>query len=185
MGPFESVRVKVVDDTLADLGRSAARNQGVKASEADWLFFLDADDLIHPSAFVNFNRIDWSLHDGVWGLISEYVMGCIVERYQVRAISTYAELLRFSPPLALQIGHFVRREVAAEHPFAEDMDTGEDWKYYLELWEKRRCVKVPYAFYVNERHRPSTGPRAATGKEWNQVVQDLVVAAREERGAAQ
>ena len=46
LGPFSEVRHVVVDDTEGALGRSAARNQAVKASTADWLFFLDADDLL-------------------------------------------------------------------------------------------------------------------------------------------
>src|SRR5258707_1370425 len=72
-GAFDDVCVVRVDDLNGELGRSAARNDGVKRAKgagADWLFFLDADDLMHPDAF---EAVRPFLHgyDAVWGAICE------------------------------------------------------------------------------------------------------------------
>jgi hypothetical protein len=48
-GPFHDILTIVIDDTSGGKGRSAARNEAVKRAKSaniEWLFFLDADDLI-------------------------------------------------------------------------------------------------------------------------------------------
>lgn len=174
-GPFNKVNVKLIDDTLGEKGRSKARNEGVAESEADWIFFLDADDLMHPDALENFIPNDF---DAVWGLIMGMNDQFIMERLQVRSIIDYRSLIAFDPYRTLQMGHFVKRE--AFIPFDEEMNTGEDWKYYLEMWKTRKCIKVPRPFMINRTGRHSTGPKSATGQEWVSVVYPMVNAALEE-----
>jgi glycosyltransferase involved in cell wall biosynthesis len=171
LGPFSEVRHVVVDDTEGALGRSAARNQAVKASTADWLFFLDADDLLAEHAFTAFAEfIDY---DGVWGTIVEVFNGQISPRSgQMLSISSIQELMRIDPYLSIQMGHFIRREIAAENPFDEAMDAGEDFEYYRRVW-RHNCVKVPRVFFVNVRGNHSTGPRSADGQQWREAVEKL------------
>lgn len=180
-GPFETIRCRVVDDTKGEVGRSAARNQGVRNAEAEWLFFLDADDLMHPSAFANMQPHVDSL-DAVWGSIVEMRDECLLERYQVPEIRNYDELLRAEPYRAIQIGHFVRRDVAAKYPFEESMNMGEDWHYYLRVWRDQRCRKMRVPFMINRRGAHSTGPREATGREWTASVHAQIGTARRARG---
>src|SRR4051812_40635922 len=52
-GPFSSVRHIVIDDGAGTLGRGAARNLGM-VEDADWYFFLDADDMMRPDALQAF-----------------------------------------------------------------------------------------------------------------------------------
>ena len=181
MGLFRSIRCLVVDDTEGALGRSAARNQAVEQADAEWLFFLDADDLMHPYAFKNFQPFEKG-NDAVWGAIVEDKGGCMSPRYQVPTIDTFEQLITYDPYLTLQMGHFVRTAIAQDRPFNENMNTGEDWEYYLRLWENDeiRCKKVDVPFMINVRDQHSTGPRAATGQDWMKVVHALLEEKRAE-----
>jgi len=175
-GPFKTVNIRIVDDTKGELGRSQARNQGLEESEAEWVFFLDADDLMHPHCLRNFQ----AGYDAVFGQIIEYSNGIAAWRYQVPEITSYEELLAFDPYLTLQMGHFVRREVVKGIGFDPEMDTGEDWKYYLELWKNHDCVKIDKPLFINVRGQHSQGPRSASGGQWREVVEPMIKAARDE-----
>ena len=53
-GPFNDISIIRIDDTSGAKGRSASRNEAVKRAKAanfEWLFFLDADDLLFVNAF--------------------------------------------------------------------------------------------------------------------------------------
>ena len=177
MGRFTEVRCKIVDDTKGELGRSAARNAAVKASDANWLFFLDADDMMHPSAMLNV-KPHMQL-EAVWGQIVEDREGCMLQRYQVPEIENFETLIAYDPFITLQMGHFVRADVAKANPFNESMHTGEDWDYYLRLWKAHDCAKIDAPFMINVRGQHSTGPKSATGREWMATVNDLLNVERE------
>jgi glycosyltransferase involved in cell wall biosynthesis len=177
--PFEAVRLRVVDDRQGLAGRSAARNQAVRESTADWLFFLDADDAMHPEALVNVEPY-LATHDAIWGMVLEWDGHLAQWRYQVPRIETLEVLVAYDPFLTLgPMGHFVRREVATANPFDEDMDCGEDWDYYLRLWRGYRCIKQEGPLILNYRGQHSTGPRSATGKQWGEVVRPMIEAERQ------
>jgi glycosyltransferase involved in cell wall biosynthesis len=181
--PFEAVRLRVIDDRQGLAGRSAARNQAVRESTADWLFFLDADDAMHPEALVNVEPY-MATHDAVWGAIWEFDGNAAHWRYQVPRIETLAVLVAYDPYMTLQMGHFVRREAALATPFNEDMDTGEDWDYYLRLWRGYRCIKQERPLMLNFRGQHASGERSATGRQWGEVVRPMVDAERKRLGEA-
>jgi len=174
-GPFEKIDVSVINDTEANLGRSRARNLAVEKSDADWIFFLDADDRIHPNAFKAMQTY-YKTRDAIWGNIWEISGGVCAWRYQVPRIDTYEELLAFDPYHTLQMGHFVKRERFI--PFDEDMDCGEDFKYYLAMWKAHNCIKIEDCLFLNQRGITSTGQRSATGRDWNEAVGELIGEAR-------
>ncbi len=178
-GPFEDVQIRIVDDTEGEIGRSEARNSAVRDSSADWLFFLDADDMMHPEALENVEPLVCK-HDAIWGLTTELVDNMIVTRYQVPTIRTYREVIGFDPYLTIKMGHFARRTAAAACPFNTEMDCGEDWHYYLRMWQKWQCIKVNKPFFIKVRGQHSTGPRSATGRDWNRAVDKLIQQARDE-----
>ena len=178
-GPFSEMTVVRVDDTRGLLGRSAARNKGVadaQAQGAEWLFFLDADDLMDAGAFgvmADFHAD----HDAVWGLICE--LNQDEETYTVRtgqltSIERLEQLLINDPTLTLQMGHFVRTGVAAATPFDIAFNCGEDFDYYLRLWEQFRCRKIARPLFLNRRGFHSTGPRSATGRQWSEAVRSVI-----------
>lgn len=177
-GPFTQVKIKAVDDTKGESGRSATRNAGIKASKADWLFFLDADDLMHPKAMTAFSA--YMDKDAVWGSIAELHNGCVVDRFQMPRVDSLKQLLDVDPYYTLQMGFFVRREVMPL--FDEDMNCGEDWKVYLHLWKNHKCVKQSFPLMINRRGQHSTGPKSATGRDWMSAVKSLIENERRQSG---
>jgi FkbM family methyltransferase len=173
MGPFTEVHHLMMDDTSGQFGRSTRRNEGVKIAKehgADWIFFLDADDILTPNAFQSFGQViaEESDLDVVWGLI------CTLDEDgqpqlrdgQPERLNRRADFLSTQPYLAIQIGGFMRASVVEKFPFDEAMDAGEDYRLYCQLWKEARCATRPVIFFLNRRGQHSTGPRSATGQDW-------------------
>lgn len=179
MGPFSEVRVLNVDDGRGELGRSTARNKAVDMADGDWIFFLDADDLMHPESMENAKEY-LDTKDAVFGLTTELVEGNIYTRYQIPKIEDYETLIKYSPFTTVKMGHFVKTKTAKELPFDADMDCGEDWDYYLRLWQQYDCIKINAPLFIKVRGHHSTGPRSATGLQWNEVVDGILDKARED-----
>lgn len=179
-GAFSSVEVIAQDDTLGQ-GRSRARNLGVLEAgkrEADWVFFMDADELMAPNAF---NEVQHLLqdYDAIWGAIYEAnleTQQATRRSNDVAPIDSLEQVLLNQPFLTLHNGHFVRYPVALEHPFNTEMDCGEDFEYYLRVWRDSRCIKIVQPIFFNVRGQHSTGPRAATGKDWNEAMPQVFTA---------
>jgi len=177
LGPFAEVRHIVMDDTQGRHGRSNRRNDALKQAQdegIDWVFFLDADDILAPNAFEAFGRVIGAEPDldVVWGLICTLDDGGdpVLRDGQADHLDRLEDFLRVEPFNAVQIGGFMRTDAVAQFGFDAAMDTGEDYKLYCQLWHACRCAKRPEIFFVNRRGQHSTGPRSATGRDWNDSV---------------
>jgi FkbM family methyltransferase len=186
-GPFSELGFCFVDDGRGALGRSQARNVGVREARnlgADWIFFLDADDLMSPRAFAVFaGYVD--RFDAVWGLMA--IKPPDVKEHHIRfpqalTLQALPELLLLDPFMTLLMGHFVRTSAAIELPFDESMDAGEDFDYYIRVWEKYRCIKIAEVLSVNRSDLHSSGPRAATAEQWRMAATRRLSAGLEEHG---
>jgi glycosyltransferase involved in cell wall biosynthesis len=173
-----------VDDRTGQLGRSKARNLGVelaRTNEIEWIFFLDADDLMVEEAFKTLTPYVTRV-DALWGLICETdffdLSRITVRNNQVRTIADFGQILTHDPFLTLQMGHFVRSNVAALYPFDETMNTGEDFKYYLSVWQHHRCLKTDAVLFVNRRGNHASGPKSANGRDWRLAVDSLLAETR-------
>ena len=170
-GLFAQVWHERIEDQQGSLGRSVARNLGIKRAaekNADFVFFLDADDLMSPHAFLAVAPYLRD-YDAVWGLISSFherVESAVLRADQVWCTRSFADILLSAPVLTLQMGHFVRTSLALQHAFDEKLDTGEDFDFYLRIWNVARCIKLPEVLFFNRRGQHSKGPRSATGGQW-------------------
>jgi FkbM family methyltransferase len=186
-GPFATLELIAVDDGRGELGRSRARNLGIEraaAAGADWIFFLDADDLMVEGAFAAVATYVAD-YDAVWGMIlglSPTAIRPHLRIPQIVSMTTIEALLLFDPFLTLQMGHFVRTAAAQALRFDEALDAGEDFDYYLRLWSNHRAIKVAREFFINRHARHSTGPRAASAMDWGHAVRGRQLVERERRG---
>ena len=175
---FSFVEHLVIDDTSAQLGRSKARNVGIaKAGHlgATWLFFLDADDLLNEDAF-GFAADFMDDYDAVWGLICAFVNGYppVPRLNQVDLVTRIEDVLFADPVNTLQMGHFIRTSVASALRFNEEMNTGEDFDFYLRAWQQYKCIKAPREFFYNRRGESATGPRSEPIRTWLPTVNALI-----------
>jgi FkbM family methyltransferase len=179
-GKFDSLEILPMWDLEGKFGRSARRNSGIKQARkkrCEWLFFLDADDLMHRLAFQEAAKFV-DMYDAIWGNICEApydnIGAMTLRQGQLPHTEKIDDILKFDPALTLQMGHFVRTDCADQIRFDTSMNTGEDFKYYLALWEKFRCAKVPAVFFLNRRGHHSTGPRSANGVQWRTAVENEI-----------
>jgi glycosyltransferase involved in cell wall biosynthesis len=178
-GIFSEIVPLKIDDPEGKLGRSKARNLGIKRAldlGAEWLFFLDADDLMVPHAFGYVTPYVQDF-DAIWGSIWSIEEGEAIPKerpFQEPFLYNIKEVLSYDPFETLQMGHFVKTAVARETLFDENRNTGEDFDYYLRVWEKHRCIKIPLPLFYNRRGLRSRGPKSATGVEWRQSVEPLL-----------
>jgi FkbM family methyltransferase len=177
-GRFSEIIPIKIDDHEGKLGRSKARNLGVKkAAERDieWIFFLDADDLMALSTFEYVSPY-LDNYDGVWGSIWSIEQGEEIAKErpgQLPFLYSIEDVLSCDPFVTLQMGHFIKTSIALAASFDESLDAGEDFDYYMRIWERHRCIKIPLPFFYNRRGHHSQGVRSATGAEWRQTVEDI------------
>jgi len=186
-GPFNEIIIISIDDTSGVKGRSAARNEAVKRAKAgniEWLFFLDADDLLFINAFDLIKQYV-NEYDAIWGAIVELLPNsnqATLRIPQILTIDNIKEILLFDPYLTLQMGHFVRTEAAIRNPFNAAINTGEDFDYHLRVWSKFRCVKISEPLFLNRRGLHSTGPRSADGRQWREAVESMIAGYKSQYG---
>ena len=178
-GPFATIDIIRVDDTQGEQGRSAARNKGVTLAHeagAEWIFFLDADDILCPRAFANVTQ-QLARYDAVWGgtyeLAADEEHG-VIRPGQLLHITRIDQLLANDPFNTLQIGHFVKTAAALATPFDPRLDAGEDIDYYLRLWTKFNCIKVPAPLFFSRGNARADSPRGATERARRSAVERIV-----------
>lgn len=179
-GPFTEMIPVPMPDPAGEYGRSKRRNDGIDfalANNMDWIFFLDADDILVADTFASLSPYVEE-YDAIFGLIAESTVGTPEQARlrpgQLGPTTDLAQILRADPFLSLQMGHFVRTSSAAAIRFDESMDTGEDFQYYLALWSQFRCTKIDRVLFINRRGFHSTGPRSADGTSWRTAVLGLL-----------
>ena len=135
----------------ANLGCAGSRNRGIQASQAEWIKFLDADDVLAPFA------LDCVRDDEIPGEIKVVTGAChrIADGVYHDFLNGASESLRailYVNPI-LPSATFVRRKALLEvGMFDERIDFEEDWDLWLKLHERYglECFHVtpqPVCFY--------------------------------------
>lgn len=163
-GPWKSVWHRLIYDTCGHLGRSRARNMGMDDCEADFFFFLDADDMMDMHALercvldapATFGEVRLS-----GGRMNKQVWPC-----------GFPELAIHGAYGTIAMGFFCRADVARTLRFDQTMDAGEDFELYLRLpwFTKIREPLVTIGYDVPS----ATGPRGYDDLDWTGVCNDLI-----------
>lgn len=180
-GSFEGIEIIEVV-TAVGATQAERRNRGIDlALEKDcaWIFFLDATDLMNLSAFVEHEACH-AKFDAVWGNICESIIGVgdvVIRQQQILAMDRADAFLACAPDLTVGIGHFVRAECAAAVRFDvnEVSDQVIEYKYYLDLWTRFRCVKVPKILVI-ERVLTISPPSSIFRPGWSKDVERMILA---------
>ena len=151
----------------ANAGLSAARNRGVERSQAPYIFFMDADDLLYPKALETLYRtIQETDAEVVWGRMQRFVddLPTPSETGEVRTVE--GEALRqwvnerFSQSSSVNPfwgipceawGKLVKREVMKGHPQPEELRIAEDNVFSARLFKDVIRVSVVDAWIYGYR----------------------------------
>jgi hypothetical protein len=168
-GAFNSVVHDVILDKSGVLGRSGARNSGIRRAKSGWLFFLDADDMMRPDAL--FLIDPWAT--ATFGAVS--LDGKILDNNVWPC--TWRDIALVGAAGTLSMGFFCRTDVAQELLFNEELDTGEDFEFYLRLpdFTKRRLPLVDIGYSTPS----ATGPRGYRKIDWTGICNAQIVKAIE------
>lgn len=110
-------------------GRSAARNFAIQMAVTPWIYFLDADDFLEPTAISDFRAI---VNDAPINLVyADYDwIDTTGQRHRVAKQEFNQRLVGSNNPC--NIGFFVQRErTLAINGFDDDMSIGEYWDFFL------------------------------------------------------
>lgn len=157
-------RIKLL---TSERGVSAARNKGLEAAHGDYLFFLDSDDVIHPSllrvlveamekhnasiggsGIVNVLQSDWkSFIDKAPDDRSPGQTKYVTNAQALNAV------FRHITPINLIGGVMMRRDLIGETRFSTKLHIGEDFYFvYLNLIKNANVVFLKERWYYARIH---------------------------------
>lgn len=160
---FSSIRHVIIDDHAGHMGRSRARNIGMDV-EADWFFFLDADDTLRPDA-LTLNDFRMS---ATFGAIS--LNGRPFERNVYPC--GWRQVALHGARGTLTMGCFVRADVARALRFDESLDAGEDFDFYMRLPGFTKIAKP--LVDIGYDTPSATGPRGYEKLDWTAICNDII-----------
>lgn len=156
---FSSVSHVTIDDYAGSMGRSRARNIGMRA-DADWFFLLDADDIMRPDALM---LNDFS-SPATFGAVS--LNGAVFDNIYP---CSWRDIALHGARGTLSMGCFVRADVTAR--FNESLDTGEDFDFYMRLPGFRKIARPLVDIGCDT---PSAGGPRRSRKDWTEVCNDII-----------
>lgn len=120
-----------------NLERAASRNTGMRTATADWVTFLDSDDLMYPAALADaeaFTRDspDIRVFHHLYELVDD--RGRVVHRYRFPSLRDQRRAIADGNFMSC-IGDFVHRDVYTRFAFDIDSEVSgsEDWLFWIRV----------------------------------------------------
>ncbi len=150
-------RIRLIN---APRGVSSARNAGIDAAKGDYLFFLDSDDVIHPSLLETLLVTMVGNHADIAGTtrinIPQTQWCAFAEKPRTHKgigqtqfltnEQALQEIFRYTTPLNIIGGVMMPRCLVAETRFRQDLHIGEDFFFMYE-----NLIKGPDAIFVTPK----------------------------------
>lgn len=145
-------------------GPSVARTMGVKESKGDWIYFLDADDLINDNfkGFLKFigKHIGYNFYYAPLKVIRDYNSfdknGDAADVDKIRKINKPTDFIRFGFPQPSSL--VINKDFYLSHVVDDRLLWGEDFVLYLQLAKSGiglRWSKVVSCYFINGEGRGS------------------------------
>jgi glycosyltransferase involved in cell wall biosynthesis len=144
------------------IGPAGARNAGIRASQSELLFFLDADDLLGPSAFES--SVEALLHAPEAG----FAQGC-VQNFTLRPDGRMNIFTR--PYRYINVGSGVWRRGVFETVglFDESLRYCEDLDFFMRCWERDISKVLMDRLILLYRRHPGNMTRGLKGVDFGTV----------------
>lgn len=174
--PFAEVVHFKIAEHAGEPSPGEARNRGVEMAAqagAEWVFFLDARDVLCKDAFSNVANM-LAGYDAIWGCIYDLADDERSGRPrpgQLVRISGIEQVLANDPLATLGGGYFVRTRLALATPCEPRLGYASIFDNCLRLWSKHRCVKIEAPFSCERGVRA-----AASASERRAAVESVICA---------
>jgi hypothetical protein len=130
-----------------------------RAEDADWYFFLDADDIMLPNALAQIPHTK-----ALFGSVMTIRLGIIRED---RPVGDWDDLFSGGIAGTISMGAFFSAREARSVRFHEGLDRGEDFEFYLAFLSRHGFTKIGRPLVIIGDDVPSAaGPRGYAKLDW-------------------
>ncbi len=159
-----------------NVGQAVARNIGIQVSEADYIAFLDDDDLRLPNSFnLQIQRLEEN-HDAAFSYAPVYLMNA--ETKEITKESYPSQLVTGDIFEKLMVGNFIyvpsvvvrRSKLLEVGEFDSRFLTVEDWDLWIRLAEKHSVVAVEKAVAIYRQASPFSGQATSKAEEMSWIA---------------
>ena len=163
-GAFNEILHLRIDDPLGKFGAGKARDVGTREAitrGSDWIFFLDADDVMTPNAFELISPY-LNSYDAVWGAVCRLAVDGGNAQIDHTAVPVCQNLLRiFNEGLdaCLTESHFMRASKATCVPYDNKAEGTDFLHHAFAAWRNHRCVKISRPLAVRREGKASENTR--------------------------